>query len=303
LRTRRRCTMGDGCGLPNGKGEPTLFIEGGFCFCGIIRVVQIGVSLIYKLRLLILAGVLLFSGCKENTEETEKLKKYENDFISYLQTKYERSFEIEKIGTSKYLGGTTTFNAEVYPSSQKKLGFSISVVEGEEGQYSENYLATKWSKEADKLMKQQMKEIFGDEVNYKFMFSVKKDILEKEIISEKEQSFSYALSEFNDQLFPAVHIVDIEADINLDEKFLELYELTSFLKKNNLQNTTISLETYSIDYKGKIEKNPKKFLELGFTDRVRYKQDNVITFSVLLKDSDTVSVTSEEDIARIYYNN
>ncbi|OCA87770.1 hypothetical protein A8F94_07940 [Bacillus sp. FJAT-27225] len=262
-----------------------------------------GVSPIFKLRLLILLfGLFFLSGCAGDQEEKEELKQHEHEFKSYLQEKYGEPFEIKEISkVRKYFGGPIIIRAKVFPAGQEKLVFRMSAYE-EEGKFTEDYLATKWSREAEELTKQAIEEVYGKDVEYQFSFFVKENIMKQEIISKKEQSLSYALSQFNDQLDPFVHIIDVKKKVNHDIQFLELYDFISFLKEHNLQNTRIHLEIYSNHYKNKIARNPKKFLELGFTDRVRYEQDKIISFSILVKEGDTSSVKSPEDIARIYYN-
>jgi hypothetical protein len=102
------------------------------------------------------------------------------------------------------LGGPTVINAKVIPAGQKKLVFTMSAVEGEEGEFTEDYLATKWSREADELITQRVEGIYGNDVKYQFVFTVKETMLKREKISEKEQSLSYALSQFNVFCFAAL---------------------------------------------------------------------------------------------------
>ncbi|MEK3805985.1 hypothetical protein MHB63_05165 [Bacillus sp. FSL H8-0547] len=231
------------------------------------------------------------------------LENYEKNFKNHLQTKYERSFEIKEITKgAKYLGGPTMVTAEMFPTGEEELIFSVSAVEGE-NEFTENYLATKWEKDADELIRNKIKTIFNNDVRYQFLFSVKDNLLRQEVIDKRQQTLSYALKEYNDQIVPFIQIVDIEKDADSDKKLSELYDFISFLQENNLKNTRISLETYSSDFKDEIEKNPRKFLELGDTDRIRYKQDKTIVLSILLRDSDTASIKSKEDLFRIYNGN
>ncbi|XQY92168.1 hypothetical protein ACNRWW_01560 [Metabacillus sp. HB246100] len=251
--------------------------------------------------LLGLIGIFILSGCTGSKEEQKVLDNYESYFKNHLQTKYERSFEIKEITKgAKYLGGPILVSAEMFPSDEEELIFSVSAAVESEMELTENYLANKWKREAGELVQNQMKTIFNNDVWYEFSFSVKENLLNQEVIDKQEQKLSYALKEYNDQIFPYIQIVDIEKNVDSAKKLTELYDFISFLHESNLQNTGISLETYSTDFKDKIKANPRKFLELGFTDRVYYQQDGTIIFSFSLQDSDTALIKSKDDLSRIY---
>ncbi|MEH7115371.1 hypothetical protein V7124_23885 [Neobacillus niacini] len=231
------------------------------------------------------------------------LARFENEFKTYLQKKYERSFEIQEIRKgSNYLGGPTIVSAKAFPTDQKSLVFTMSTDQlGTE--YSENYLAVKWSSEANALVEDKITTIFSSDVKYQYSFSVKEEYLRQEIIDEEKQNLTYALSEKNDQLVPFIQIIDNQKSVDEGLELSKLLNFIQFLRSNYLQNTRLSLEIYSSDFKKEIEENPKKFLELGDTERIRYIQDKKIIFNLLLQDTDTASIQSIEEITSIYNKN
>lgn len=89
----------------------------------------------------------------------------------YLESKYGKDFIVEKpmkYSNEGFVNGY--YYAEAYPKDDKEMKFNIQFDEGNEGGFYDNYSSCIYTKEAEPLIGEQLKSVYGEDLKYCFKF-------------------------------------------------------------------------------------------------------------------------------------
>ena len=196
--------------------------------------------------LYIIGGIIVD---REINKRSVSDKTEQANVTSYLRTKYNQDFEVEKPSCNGGgLGVSCVWSTDAYPKSDKSIKIHVSRVDNQ-AKYSDNYVVRTWQKEQTAKIQPKAKEVFKDmpvdikvrlgviDPDVERTFTLKKPTFEEVFLAENKVgqrgNLAYGLN------------FKYDGDIKDEDRFASgVYEMIEYTKNMGVSPKDISVDMY-----------------------------------------------------------